>query len=77
LEGKIRRSEKLNQICAQNKDVESVCNAITLMTLSRYPTQDEIRMFKGYAEKNKLALRDLATDILWTCINSTEFLFNH
>ena len=77
LEGKIRRSEKLNQICAQNKDVESICNAITLMTLSRYPTQDEIRLFKGYAEKNKLALRDLATDILWTCINSTEFLYNH
>lgn len=77
LEGKIRRSEKLNQICAQNKDVESVCNTITLMTLSRYPTQDEIRLFKGYAEKNKLALRDLATDILWTYINSTEFLYNH
>jgi len=77
LEGKIRRSEKLNQIYAQNKDVESICNAITLMTLSRYASKDEIILFKTYAEKNKLAMRDLATDILWTCINSTEFLYNH
>lgn len=77
LEEKIRKSEKLNQICAQNKDVKGICNSITLMALSRYPTRDEIALFKSYAEKNNLKLRELATDILWTYINSTEFLYNH
>jgi len=77
LEGRIRKSERLNQICAQNKDVESICKAISLMALSRYPTKQEIALFKTYAEKNNLKLRDLATDILWTFINSTEFLYNH
>jgi len=41
LEGRIRKSERLNQICAQNKDVESICKAISLMALSRYPTKQE------------------------------------
>jgi len=47
------------------------------MALSRYSTRDEIALFKSYGEKNNLKLRDLATDILWTYINSTEFLYNH
>ncbi len=77
LEGNIKRSEKLNQLCAKTKDAAELCKAISLMTLSRYPTPQEIAMFTTYGEKNNLKLRDLATDILWTYINSTEFLYNH
>ena len=77
LEGKIRKSNILNRICAQNNNVDDVCKAISLMTLSRYPTKEEIMLFKVYAENNNLKLRDLATVIQWTYINSSEFLFNH
>jgi len=77
LEGRIRKSENLNRICTQNNSVEGVCNAISLMALSRYPTKEETALFKAYAETNKLKLRDLANEILWTYINSTEFLYNH
>ncbi|MFZ4455801.1 MAG: DUF1553 domain-containing protein [Bacteroidales bacterium] len=77
LEGNIKRSEKLNQLCAQTKSAAELCQAISLITLSRYPTPQEVAMFTSYGEKNNLKLRDLATDMLWTYINSTEFLYNH
>ncbi|MDD4921804.1 MAG: DUF1553 domain-containing protein [Bacteroidales bacterium] len=77
LEERIRKSKKLNDICVQQKEVAGVCREISLMTLSRYPTAEEIALFKSYTEKNSLSLRDLAYTILWTQINSTEFLFNH
>lgn len=77
LEDRIRKSKKLNEICSQQKDVAGICREITLMTLSRYPTPEEIALFKTYFEKNNVPLRNLAFDILWTQINSTEFLFNH
>lgn len=77
LEAKIRKSERVNEICAQNKDAESICKAISLMTVSRYPTKEELTLFKAYGEENKMKMRDLASTILWTYINSTEFLYNH
>ncbi|HET9571218.1 MAG TPA: DUF1553 domain-containing protein [Bacteroidales bacterium] len=77
LEDRIRKSKMLNVICSQQKDVAGICREITLMTLSRYPTPEEITLFKTYASMNSLSLRNLAYDIMWTHINSTEFLFNH
>jgi len=77
LEDRIRKSKNLNAICSQQKEVAGICREITLMTLSRYPTPEEVVLFQVYAQKNNLSLSNLAYAILWTQINSTEFLFNH
>jgi hypothetical protein len=77
LEKRIQRSKVLNALSARKGGFENLCQSITLMTLSRFPTKEEIQMFKTYAEKDGLSLREMASDILWTQINSTEFIFNH
>jgi hypothetical protein len=77
LEDRIRKSKMLINICAQQKAAAGICREITLMTLSRFPTPPEIALFEAYAQKNNLSMSDLAYSILWTHINSTEFLFNH
>jgi hypothetical protein len=77
LEKRIQSSNKLNDICLKHRDIPGVCREITLMTLSRFPTPGEVSRFKTYARDNKLSPRKLASDILWTQINSSEFLFNH
>ena len=77
LETRIEKSSRISQICSQQSDVEAVCRTMTLMALSRYPTAREVDLFKKYAGSNGLPLRDAASDILWTLVNSTEFLFNH
>jgi hypothetical protein len=77
LEKRIQKSKVLNSLCTRDGNIEKLCQSITLMMLSRFPTEGEIQMFKAFSEKDGLSLRDLASDILWTHINSTEFLFNH
>ncbi|MDO9633724.1 MAG: DUF1553 domain-containing protein [Paludibacter sp.] len=75
LEERIRKSEILNKICSEKKELKGICTEITLMTLARYPSAEEIALFQQYAKTNKLSLRNLASDILWTQINSSEFIF--
>jgi len=77
LENRIQKSKVLNAISAKEGGIDNLCKSITLMTLSRYPSDSEIQMFKAYAERDSLSARELASDIFWTQINSTEFLFNH
>jgi len=77
LEDRIRNSKKLKDVVAQQKDVEGICREITLMTLSRYPTPPEIKLFHAFAQVNNLSLSNLAYTILWTQLNSAEFLYNH
>ncbi len=77
LEERIRKSNALSELCKQEKDIPGVCRAITLMTLSRFPTDEEMLLYRQYAQKNKVSVRQLASDILWMQINSIEFLYNH
>ena len=77
LEGHIRQSKRLNVLCKQYHTVADICNGVTLMTLARPATAQEINLFGDYAKKNHSSLRDLATDIMWVQINSNEFLYNH
>ena len=77
LENKIRKSPVLNELCKTQLTVEDISKAVTLSVLSRYPTNAELQLFSNYAEKNKLATKQLCYDLAWLELNSTEFLYNH
>lgn len=77
LEDKIRKSVNLNRICKENTDIDNLITQLTLLTLSRYPTEKEKILFKNYASTTKMPLRDLVSDFAWTQLNSYEFLYNH
>jgi len=77
LERKIRKSPQIIRILESTKTINELCNEISLMALSRFPTKEEIQIYKSYSEKNKLTRRDFACDLLWMIINSNEFLYQH
>ena len=77
LERRIRRSPVIKRICEQNTDVEKIANAITLRVLSRRATPQEIALYKEHQQKNALPLNEFAYDLMWTQLNSNEFLYNH
>ena len=54
-----------------------LANSITLMTLSRKASEDEMTLYRNYMENNSLTLEDMAYDIMWMQLNSNEFLYNH
>lgn len=52
-----------------------IITELCLASLSRFPTSEELAHFeKIFAESNR---RTAATDVLWTLLNSKEFLYNH
>ena len=77
LEQRIRKSPILQKMCQDNPSVEQLANAITLRTLSRRCTPQEIEMYKEHMQQGELSLTELAVDIMWMQINSNEFLYNH
>ncbi len=77
LERRIRRSQNVQNIYLESGTLEGVANGVTLLVLSRRATTEEIAMYKEYMEKNRLALMDMAVDMVWMQINSNEFLYNH
>ena len=77
LEQRIRKSPVLRKICEEHTELPQVANAITLRVLSRRATAQEIELYKKYMEQNELSLKEMAFDIMWTQINSNEFLFNY
>ncbi|MBQ3246873.1 MAG: DUF1553 domain-containing protein [Alistipes sp.] len=77
LEQRIRRSPVLQKICQSCTTVEQLAEAITLRTLSRRATPQEVSMYKEYMQQSSLSLTELAFDIMWAHINSNEFLYNH
>jgi hypothetical protein len=77
LEQRIRKSPNLKMIFKSNPDMEMLANSITLMTLSRKASEDEMTLYRNYMENNSLTLEDMAYDIMWMQLNSNEFLYNH
>ena len=76
LETHIRKSHRLKKIAQQN-DISQICQELTLLTLSRYPTPQEIKTYTEYMAKNQLPMDGLVADIVWVQLNSNEFLYNH
>ena len=57
--------------------MENLAHSITLLTLSRKASPNELELYRNYMEKNSLTLEELAYDIMWMQLNSNEFLYNH
>ena len=77
LEKRIRRSPVLKEIFKRTEDLTRVANLITLRTLSRRATPEEIELYKEHQKQNNMSTKELAYDILWMQLNSNEFLYNH
>lgn len=77
LEQRIRKSPNLKNIFRNNPDIEKLSHEITLLTLSRKASEDEINLYRNYMESNSMTLEELAYDIMWMQLNSNEFLYNH
>ena len=77
LESKIRKSPVLNELIKNQSTIEDISKAVTLLVLSRYPTEAEMQLFTSFANQNKLTTKQLCYDLVWMELNCAEFLYNH
>ncbi|MFN7737331.1 MAG: DUF1553 domain-containing protein [Pirellula sp.] len=58
-------------------DLPSMIRTAFLRTLSRYPTDDELKKFVDELQSKDVERRIGLEDLLWSLMASKEFLFNH
>ncbi len=75
---KIEQSQKLSMaMAAGKKNPRDAVSRIYLTVLSRFPTEEEGRALRQYADAGTAKGRDVMIDLVWALVNSTEFLHRH
>jgi hypothetical protein len=77
VEQKLQFNEaRVGKMFAAKRTTYQMVEELYLAAFSRYPTPQEIFVTAGYIDRDKDP-RKGAEDVLWSLLNSREFLFNH
>ncbi|MGO8930943.1 MAG: DUF1553 domain-containing protein [Limisphaerales bacterium] len=74
---KIEQSPMIKNLVVAGKSPRDIATGMYLGILSRFPTEDELRTVEAYFQSGKVARREAAVDVVWSLINSAEFLYRH
>jgi hypothetical protein len=74
---KIEQSQMLQFQLQPDKTPREMAVGMYLGILSRFPTEEELRVVGAYARSGDLTRREAAVDLAWALINSAEFLYRH
>ncbi len=73
---KIDASPKFQYLVRNTKNPQSLVSGLYLMILSRFPTEEELKIVGGYSQSGVKG-REAVADLAWALINSAEFLYRH
>ncbi|MBI4586373.1 MAG: DUF1553 domain-containing protein [Planctomycetes bacterium] len=74
---KIEGSPKLGSLIRSSKDRREIVTGLYLTILSRFPTDEELKIVAAYSQSANVKGRDVLVDLAWALINSAEFLYRH
>lgn len=74
---KIEQSPMIKNLVVAGKGPRDIASGMYLGILSRYPTEEELKTVEAYFQSGKVARREAAVDLVWSLINSAEFLYRH
>ncbi|MFK5923491.1 MAG: DUF1549 and DUF1553 domain-containing protein [Verrucomicrobiota bacterium] len=78
LNERLGKAESLpSKLVAAKKSPKEITRAIYLATYSRLPNATEQKASLAYFKKKDMTAQLAAEDILWSLLNSAEFVFNH
>jgi hypothetical protein len=77
VERKIEQSPKFQYVIRNSRNGQGLVSALYLMILSRYPTDEELKIVGAYTQAGTLKPREATIDLAWALMNSAEFLYRH
>lgn len=77
VERKIEQSPKFQYLIRNSRNGQGLVSALYLMILSRYPTEEELKIVRAYTQAGTLKAREATIDLAWALMNSAEFLYRH
>ena len=77
MQRKIEQSPMIKNLTAAGKNTREIASGIYLGILSRFPTEEELKVVEAYFQTEKMNRREAAVDLAWSLINSAEFIYRH
>jgi hypothetical protein len=77
IQKKIEQSAKLRELTRTSKNMDEAATRIYLTVLARLPAEQELSVFKNYANSDVVQGQEAITDLIWALLNSVEFLYRH
>jgi hypothetical protein len=74
---KIQQGPKLRSLLQANKSTQEIVNDLYLTILSRWPTEEELKIITAYSQSGTAPGRESLVDLAWALFNSEEFLHRH
>ncbi|UCG46960.1 MAG: DUF1553 domain-containing protein [Phycisphaerales bacterium] len=74
---KIEQSRKLRFLMQSKGNPRQVATRLYLAILSRFPTDEELKIVQTYSSSGSVKGREATVDLAWALINSPEFLYRH
>ncbi len=77
IQQKIERSPRFNYLMQTAQDQKTLVATLYLLILSRYPTPEEFKVVNTYSQAGAANGRAATVDLIWSLMNSAEFLYRH
>jgi len=77
IQRKIEQGRKLRSLMQAKGNFRQVATRLYLTILSRFPTDEELKIVDEYSKSQRGNRRVVAMDLAWALINSAEFLYRH
>ena len=77
IQRKIEQGSKLRSLMKSKGNTRQFATRFYLAILSRFPTNEEVKVVEEYSKSQRNNRRAVAIDLAWALINSAEFLYRH
>ena len=77
IQRKIEQSPMIKNLTQAGNNPREIASGMYLGILSRYPIEEELKVVEAYFQSGRLTRREAAVDVVWSLINSAEFLYRH
>jgi len=74
---KIEQGRKLRALMQAKGNLRQLATRFYLTFLSRFPTNEEVKIVEEYSKSQRANRRIVAIDLAWALINNSEFLYRH
>jgi hypothetical protein len=77
IQRKLEQSSRLHALTQSSATPREAVSRIYLAILTRFPTEEELKIVEAYSNAGVGNAREAAVDLAWALINSAEFLYRH
>jgi hypothetical protein len=77
IQRKIEQSRTVQNLAQSKTNPRELIGGLYLATLSRFPSEDELKIVTAHFASRPANRREAAADLVWALVNSPEFLYRH